>query len=74
MQFDKNMFCQGLQCRGIESRTVRGITYYKISTYKDLDELLGHNWHYRGINSAGDFCHVVLDTVEYHLCRCKLLI
>ena len=43
--FDKKMFCQGLQCKGTESRTVRGVTYYKISNYKDLDELLGHNWH-----------------------------
>ena len=74
MPFDKKMFCQGLQCKGTESRTVRGITYYKIRAYKDLDELLGHSWHYRGINSAGDFCYVVLDTVEYHLNRRKPLI
>ena len=74
MPFDKQTFCQGLQCKGTESRTVKGDTYYKISTYKDLDELLGHNWHYRGINSAGDFCYVMLETVEYHLYRRKPLI
>ena len=74
MQFDKQTFCQGLQCKGTETRTVKGNTYYKINTYKDLDELLGHNWHYRGINSAGDFCYVMLDTIEYHLYRRNPLI
>ena len=74
MPFDKKVFCQGLQHKGTESRIVRGITYYKICTYKDLDELLGHSWHYWGINSADDFCYVVLDTVEYHLNRRKPLI
>ena len=74
MPFDKKVFCQGLQRKGTESRIVRGITYYKICTYKDLDELLGHSWHYRGINLADDFCYVVQDTVEYHLNRRKPLI
>ena len=74
MQFDKKTLYQGFQCKRTESRTVKGVTYYKISTYKDLDELLGHNWHYRGINSAGDFCYVMLGTVEYHLYTCNLLI
>ena len=74
MPFDEKMFCQRLQCKRTESRTVREVTYYTISTYKDLDELLGHNWHYREINSAGDFCYVVLETVKYHLYRCKPLI
>ena len=74
MTFDKQTFCKGLQCKGTVSRTVKGIVYYKISSYKELDELLGHNWHYRGINGAGDFCYVILNTVEYHLYQRKPLI
>ena len=69
MPFDKNMFCHGLQCKGTVKKTVKGVDYYKICSYKDLDELLGHNWHYRGINCSGDFCYIVLETVEYHLYR-----
>lgn len=74
MPFDLKIFCQGLQCKGTVSKTVKGITYYKIRSYKELDELLGHNWHYRGINSSGDFCFVMLETVEYHLYRRRPLI
>ena len=74
MPFDVKIFCQGLQCKGTVSKTVKGVTYYKIISYKELDELLGHNWHYRGINSSGDFCLVMLETVEYHLYRRRPLI
>ena len=74
MPFDMKIFCQGLKCKGTVSKTVKGVTYYKIRSYKELDELLGHNWHYRGINSSGDFCFVMLETVEYHLYRRRPLI
>ena len=36
--------------------------------------MLGHNWHYRGSNSAGDFCFVIRETVEFYLCRKRPLI
>ena len=71
MPFDMKIFCQGLQCKGTVSKMVKGVTYYKIKSYK---ELVGHNWHYRGINSSGDFCFVMLETVKYHLYRCRPLI
>ena len=71
MTIDKQTFCQGLQCKGTVSRTVKGVVYYKISSYKELDELLGHNWHYSGTNGAGDFCYIILNTVEYHLYQRK---
>ena len=46
--FDVKIIYQGLQCKGTVSKTVKGVTYYKISSYKELLELLSHNWHYRG--------------------------
>ena len=45
------------------------ITCYRIRHYSDLDELLGKGWHFRGLNSIGDYCFVVPDTVEYYLCH-----
>ena len=65
MTFDKVTFDEGLRTKGHASKSVRGTQHYKISSYNDLDGLLGHNWHYRGLNDVGDFCYVVLETVEY---------
>ena len=38
-----------------------------IGNYQDLNRLLGCNWHYRGLNLNGDYCYVILATVEYYL-------
>ena len=65
MTFDKVTFDEGLRTKGHASKSVRGTQHYKISSYNDLDGLLGRNWHYRGLNDVGDFCYVVLETVEY---------
>lgn len=35
--------------------------------YEELNHLLGPKWHYRGINAAGDFSYVILESVEYYL-------
>ena len=45
----------------------RRYTVYTIQSYSSLDDLLGHNWHYRGINGEGDFSFVILSTVEFYL-------
>ena len=37
--------------------------------YQDLNHLLGVDWHFRGINENGDFCYVILDTLELYLYR-----
>ena len=42
--------------------------------YSDLNELLGEGWHFRGINSVGDNCYVVPNTVKYYLCRRRPII
>ena len=65
MPFDKNEYANGLQTCGRKKRVVRGIDHFTITKYQDLDKLLGKNWHYRGINVNGDFCFVMLNTVEF---------
>ena len=49
------------------SKHYRGVQRYKITKYADLNPLLGNNWHFRGINPNGDFCYVILSTLEYYL-------
>ena len=41
--------------------------YYKIRHYRDLNHLLGACWHYRGLNTNGDYCYAMLETIEYFL-------
>ena len=67
MPFDKLQFDGGLKQYGIFVRTFRGIDRYNISHYRDLNVLLGKNWHFRGLNSQGDFCYVIKGTVEFYL-------
>ena len=67
MPFDQVEFNGGLRIYGKEKRFLRGVQHYTISRYQDLNKLLGTNWHYRGLNRNGDFCFVILDTVEFYL-------
>lgn len=67
MPFDHVEFHGGLKTLGTKKRVVRGIQHYKIKKYEDLYSILGADWHWRGINSSGDFNYIVLDTVEYYL-------
>ena len=67
MPFDRISFDGGLQQRGIKKCCVRGVQRYTISCYKDLNDLLGADWHVRGINVNGDFCYVILQTIEFYL-------
>lgn len=67
MPFDKLQFDGGLKQYGTFVRTFRGIDRYNISHYHDLNVLLGKNWHFRGLNSQGDFCYVIKGTVEFYL-------
>ena len=73
MPFDKLQFTGGLKASSTLLRIYRGIERYKITSYKDLDPLLGPNWHVRGINPNGDFCYVILDTLEFYLHKRKPL-
>ena len=74
MPFDVIMFNGGLKSSGIPSKKVGGYQHYKIMHYKDLNHLLGQNWHVRGINSGGDYGYVVLDTVDFYLRRNRSLV
>lgn len=69
MPFDGIEFNGGLRICGENKRCVRGVQRYTITKYQDLNGLLGANWHYRGINANGDFCYVLLNTVEFYLYR-----
>ena len=64
--FDKDVFDKGLKAKAREiDRAVKGNKQYTISSYDDLDDLLGKNWHVRGLNPAGDFCYPILDTIRF---------
>ena len=56
MPFDKMLFDGELKVYGTPSRVYRATQRYKIPNFKDLNPLLGQNWHYRGLNSSGDYC------------------
>ena len=60
MPFDRLEFNGGLKQFGAEKRFVRGVQRYTISTFKDLNQLLGVDWHWKGINVNEDFCYVIL--------------
>lgn len=44
----------------------RGHQGYGIKTYKDLNELLGKQWHLRVANINGDFSYAMLQTIQFH--------
>ena len=67
MPFDFLLFTGGLQAVGTAKRVVHGDQYYQLQSYHNLDVILGPNWHYRGVNSNGDYAFVVLQSVEYSI-------
>ena len=64
LPFDRIEFDGGLRVHGVKKCCIRGIQRYTLLQYLNL--LLGVNWHFRGINTDGVFCYVVLSTVEFH--------
>ena len=68
MGFDYLLFKGGLQAVGIAKQNTHGnYLRYKLKCYKDLDPLLGQNWHYRGANENGDYAYVILNSIEYYI-------
>ena len=71
---------QALECGrksspvGVPFKRVQGIQHYKIKKYQDLDFYLGSSWHYRGLNSNGDYSFVELETVEFWLRKARSLV
>ena len=43
---------------------------FKINSYSELG-VLGEDWHYRVVNTRGDFSFIVLETVRFHVYRPK---
>ena len=73
--FDKRVFDEGLRAKAREvDRAVQGNKQYSISSYDDLDDLLGKNWHVRGLNPAGDCCYPILNTIRFYLRRRRSLV
>ena len=64
---DKSIFDEGLALKGYVYNATKQITRYRVHQYSDLDDSLGKGWHFRGLNGAGDYCFVHLNTIEYYL-------
>jgi len=67
MPFDVLLFNGGLKIAGEPSRRIHGTQRYKINHFRDLNPLFGQHWHFRGLNTNGDYGYVVLETVEFYL-------
>ena len=74
LSFDIIQFNGGLKAVGVPSKIIGGIQYYRISHYHDLNPLLGRNWHFRGLNTNGDYGYVVMATVEFYVHKNKQLL
>ena len=42
---------------------------YTISHFKNLEDLLGKQWHLRILNDKGDYCYVMLHTISFYLSK-----
>ena len=67
MPFDRGLFEEGLKAKGQVVGKIRGNVQYSISSYADLDSVLGKNWHLRGFNPAGDCCYPILETIRFYI-------
>jgi len=63
MDSHKLQFDGGMRQVGTLKSNKKEIEKYTINRYSNLDAFLGYKWFIRGINSNGDFCHVMLKTV-----------
>ena len=67
MPYDRGLFEEGLKAKGQVVGKIRGNVQYSISSYADLDSVLGKNWHLRGFNRAGDCCYPILETIRFYI-------
>ena len=44
---------------------------YTVSNLSKFDDLLGERWYIRGLNTAGDFCYIIHNTVRFYLKHTK---
>lgn len=73
MGFD-TVYFEGLIRRSLTPKRSSRRQVYTVPILSRLDDILGHRWYIRGINTAGDFCYVTPDTVKFYLkhCKCKI--
>ena len=65
--FDYLLF-KGLHAVGVAKQSTHdNIMQYNLRCYKNLEPLLGHHRHCRGVNKNGDYVFVILSSVEYHI-------
>lgn len=41
--------------------------HFRLTSYQDFKPILGEDWFYRVFNAGGDFCAVVLHTLDFYL-------
>ena len=64
MPFDSIHF-DGLSRRAI---TVQGkARLFTLTKLTNLDDILGHRWYIRGVNSAGDFSYIKPETLRFYM-------
>ena len=75
MTFD-TIYFDGLieQSKPVSKSRCSKCQLYTMPNLSILDDILGHGWYVRGINTAGDFCFVTPGTVMFHLKhnKCKV--
>jgi len=74
MPFDALSFNGGLKSLGTPSNKYGGIQHYTIKEYKDLNDILGYNWHVRGINCNVDYGYAIKETINFYLRKCRDLV
>lgn len=67
MPIDVLLFNGGLKMAGKPTKKVGGVQYYGVDKYRDLNHLLGNNWHVRGLNSHGDYGYAIKNTVQFYI-------
>lgn len=68
--FDRVMFEGGLATCGTMKQGSGKRVRYTIKDYSDLNRFLGKGWwHWSGLNPVGDFCYVLLDSIEFYLLK-----
>ena len=74
MSFDILLFNGSLLPIAVPARKVGGIQRYKIRNFSDLNSLVGRNWHFRGLNSNGDYGYVILKSIEFYIRKSRTIL
>ena len=68
MSFDQVSFdALAMRCSPVSRNAKCKRQVYKVQDFSKLNDLIGDRWHIRGLNSAGDFCYVMHDTMKLYM-------